>query len=60
MVSTKVILVVAITVFALMVIGLILTMREFNVIVDEDPRDKGGPYKPNAGGAESPHTAARP
>lgn len=58
MISTKVILIVAIMVFVLMVIGLVLTMREFNEITDEPSQNKGEPMKPNAGGAESPHPAA--
>lgn len=58
MISTKVILIVAIVVFLLMVVGLVLTMREFNEITEEPSKDKGGRYTPNAGGAESPHPAA--
>lgn len=59
MISTKVILIVAMIVFVLMVIGLVLTMREFNEIADEPAQGSGGPYRPNAGGAKSPHPAAR-
>ncbi len=59
MISTKVILVVAIAVFTLMVIGLVLTMLEFTEITEEPSQDKGGRYTPNAGGADSPHPAAK-
>lgn len=58
MISTKVILVVAVVVFVLMVIGLVLTMLEFTEITDEPSKVKGGRYTPNAGGADSPHPAA--
>lgn len=38
MISAKVILIVAVLVFVLMVIGLALTMREFNELEEQDPQ----------------------
>jgi len=41
--STQVIFVIALVVFALMVTGLVRTMREFNRITDEPSKKKGPP-----------------
>ena len=41
--TTQTIFMIAILVFGLMVVGLILTMREFNRVSDEPSKKKGSP-----------------